>query len=278
MTARLEALPLSGGILLVGAGKMGGAMLRGWLEHGLPAEKVVVHDPSPPEEIAELIGHWGVATGLEACKGRDFQAVVLAVKPQAMADVIPPIQYFRGVDTVVISVAAGWTIANFTERFGSDAAIVRVMPNTLAAIGRGMMVACPNGNVTDKHRALCDALIAANGETAWIDDESLMDAVTAVSGSGPAYVFLLADTLAEAGKAAGLPASLANRLARQTVAGAGELLYRETVDPATLRKNVTSPGGTTAAALSVLMAEDGLALLMKRAVAAAKKRGEELQD
>lgn len=276
MIPKLEDLPLSGGILLVGAGKMGGAMLRGWLEHGLPVERVVALDPSPPEEIAELIAHWGVATGPEACEGRDFQAIVLAVKPQVMADVIPQILGFRGVETAVISIAAGWTIENFAEHFGPEAAIIRVMPNTPAAIGWGMMVACPNEKATDQHKALCDALLTANGETAWIADERLMDAVTAVSGSGPAYVFLLAETLAEAGKAAGLPGPLADQLARQTVAGAGELLYRETLDPATLRENVTSPGGTTAAALSILMADNGLAPLMKKAVAAAKKRGEEL--
>ena len=276
MNPKLEDLPLSGGILLIGAGKMGGAMLRGWLEQGLPAERVVVIDPSPPEEIAELIAHWGVATGLEACAGRDFQAIVLAVKPQAMADILPEIQGFHGVETAVVSIAAGWTIEDFAERFGAEAAIIRVMPNTPAAIGRGMMVACPNDKASEQHKALCDALLAANGETAWIDDESLMDAVTAVSGSGPAYVFLLAETLAEAGKAAGLSGPLADQLARQTVVGAGELLHREPLDPAILRKNVTSPGGTTAAALSVLMADDGLAPLMRKAVAAAKKRGEEL--
>lgn len=276
MTSPFDDLPLDGGILLIGAGKMGGAMMEGWLGHGLSGDQVVVIDPHPPEEIAAVISAHGVATGIGACAGRSFDAIMLAVKPQMMADVLPTVVPFAGENTCIISVAAGWTIPNFEEHFGADAAIVRIMPNTPAAIGRGMLVSCPNANVTQAHRTLCDALTAANGVTAWIDDEGLMDAVTAVSGSGPAYVFHLAEALAQAGEAAGLPADLAALLARQTVSGAGELLNQSDLPPSTLRENVTSKGGTTAAALAVLMAEPGLTDLMTKAVAAAKKRGEEL--
>jgi pyrroline-5-carboxylate reductase len=157
-----------------------------------------------------------------------------------------------------------------------DLAIVRAMPNTPAAIGRGITVGVPNARVTADQRALADTLLRAVGAVEWVDDEGLIDAVTAVSGSGPAYVFLLAESLARAGAAAGLPADLSARLARATVSGAGELLHQSALDAATLRQNVTSPGGTTAAALGVLMAESGLDPLLEKAVAAATKRSREL--
>jgi pyrroline-5-carboxylate reductase len=200
----------------------------------------------------------------------------MAVKPQAMDAVLPPLAKLAGPHTLVLSIAAGCRIATFEQHLPKATAVVRAMPNTPAAIGRGISVCVANAHVTPRQKALCDRLLAAVGEVGWIDDESLMDAVTAVSGSGPAYVFLLVEALAEAGVAAGLDASLAMRLARATVSGTGELLHQSRLEPAKLRENVTSPGGTTAAALSVLMAPGGLGALMKRAVAAAVKRGKEL--
>jgi pyrroline-5-carboxylate reductase len=175
----------------------------------------------------------------------------------------------------VVSIMAGRTLG-FLEKHLPNAAIVRAMPNTPAAIGRGITVAVGNRRVTAKARTLAHRLLAATGAVEWVDDEALMDAVTAVSGSGPAYVFLLAEAMAQAGTAAGLPAALADKLARQTVAGSGELLHRSALPAATLRQNVTSPGGTTAAALEVLMGRDGVAPLMTKAVAAATKRGKAL--
>ena len=182
---------------------------------------------------------------------------------------------FVGAATVVVSIMAGRTL-RFLEAALPAAALVRAMPNTPAAIGRGITVAVPNARVAAAQRALVDALLCAVGAVEWVDDETLMDAVTALSGSGPAYVFLLAEAMAQAGAAAGLPPALATTLARATVAGAGELLHRSPLDAATLRQNVTSPGGTTAAALELLMARDGLAPLMTKAIAAATRRSREL--
>jgi pyrroline-5-carboxylate reductase len=200
---------------------------------------------------------------------------VIAVKPQVAPDVMRSLTFHVGVDTVVLSIMAGIKLG-FLEREFLLNAIVRAMPNTPASIGRGITVAVPNKRVAPPQRQLVDALLSATGAVEWIDNESLMDAVTAVSGSGPAYVFLLAEALARAGAAAGLPPELAMKLARETVAGAGELLSRSPLDPSVLRHNVTSPGGTTAAALDVLMASDGLDPLMRRAVAAATRRSREL--
>jgi pyrroline-5-carboxylate reductase len=201
--------------------------------------------------------------------------VVVAVKPQIAPDVLPALAPFVGSATVVVSIMAGRTLRFLTDGL-PQAALVRAMPNTPAAIGRGITVAVANPRVSPEQRALVDALLSAVGAVEWITDEALMDAVTALSGSGPAYVFLLAEAMAHAGTAAGLPAALAATLARATAAGAGELLHRSPLDPATLRQNVTSPGGTTAAALDVLMAEDGLERLMTEAIAAATKRSRDL--
>jgi pyrroline-5-carboxylate reductase len=264
-------------LLLVGCGKMGSAMLEGWLSSGVASRVVVVEPqggaPSDPR-VTPCAGPAQIPA--------DFRpdAVVLAVKPQAMDMAAPPYAAFVGGDPaaspVFLSVAAGKTIAYFEGILGGRAAVVRAMPNTPAAIGRGITAACPNANVPEARRRLCDALLSAVGEVAWIEDEGLIDAVTGVSGSGPAYVFLLAEALAEAGRAAGLPEDLAMRLARATVSGAGELMHRSPEPAAQLRKNVTSPNGTTQAALEVLMAPDGLQPLMTRAVAAATRRSKEL--
>jgi pyrroline-5-carboxylate reductase len=204
--------------------------------------------------------------------------IVLAVKPQIMDEVVPTLGASLGPSTVVLSIAAGRTLANLAARLPSGTAIVRAMPNTPAAIEQGMTVACANPEVTRDQALSCNMLLEAVGEVIWLDDESLMDAVTAVSGSGPAYVFLLAECLTEAGIDQGLEPDLAARLARATLAGAAELLRRSDLSPAELRQNVTSRKGTTAAALEVLMGKDGLADLLKRAVAAAAKRSHELSS
>jgi len=258
----------SGTLVLVGAGKMGGAMLEGWLALGLDPNKIAILEPKPSAEIAAR----GVR--LNPASIKDASVIVIAIKPQDAAIVVPTLKPLANATTLVVSVMAGKTLG-FLES-ALPAAIVRAMPNTPAAIGRGITVAVPNAKVTQDQRALADTLLGAVGAVEWVEDESLLDAVTAVSGSGPAYVFLLAESLARAGAAAGLPADLAARLARATVSGSGELLHRSALDAATLRANVTSPGGTTAAALGVLMAGDGLDPLMEKAVAAATKRSKEL--
>ena len=267
----LASIP--GTLVLVGAGKMGGAMLDGWLALGLPPRKVAILEPQPSKPIKALARR-GVRINPKG-KIDNVAALVIAVKPQSAPEAVPPLAALIDPKTVVVSIMAGRTI-RFLEQALPGAAIVRAMPNTPAAIGRGITVAVPNAQVRASGRKLAHALLAATGAVEWADDEALMDAVTAVSGSGPAYVFLLAETLARAGAAAGLPAELAAKLARATVAGSGELLHRSALDAATLRANVTSPGGTTAAALDVLMAQDGVEPLMTRAVAAATKRGKEL--
>ena len=266
-----------GRLLLVGCGKMGGAMLQGWLARGVAPGDVVVVEPG--REQAEALGASGVTVVPDADavpSGFAPSVVILAVKPQTMDDAAPHYAALAGPDTAFLSIAAGKTIADFERYFGSGAAIVRSMPNTPAAVGRGMLVACPNANVSQAMRENCDALLSAVGKVAWIEDEALMDAVTGVSGSGPAYVFLMIECMSRAGVEAGLPDELARTLALTTVAGAGELAMQAEEDPATLRKNVTSPGGTTQAALEVLMAEPGLQALMTEAVAAATRRSREL--
>ncbi|MDA8231882.1 MAG: pyrroline-5-carboxylate reductase [Magnetospirillum sp.] len=255
---------------------MGSALLEGWLERGLAAADVVVVEPAEaartafaPRGVRVVESHASIPS--------DFHpgVVILAVKPQVMGDVLP--SYARYGGAVFLSIAAGKTLAFFSAHLGERAAIVRAMPNTPAAVRRGMSVCVANARVDAKGRAACQSLLEAVGDVAWIEDEALMDAVTAVSGSGPAYVFLLAEALAAAGARAGLPGDLAERLARATVAGAGELLRLSSDGAGQLRVNVTSPGGTTAAALAVLMAEGkGLTELMSEAVDAATRRGREL--
>jgi pyrroline-5-carboxylate reductase len=261
----------TGTIVLAGAGKMGGAMLTGWLAQGLDPARVVVIDPAPAPEISAL-----AAKGIRLNPNDPAAAdtLIVAVKPQMFRDAGPALKRWVGPSTLVVSIMAGTTIAALQEVCGG--AVVRAMPNTPAAIGRGITVAVPDAHVSTAQRATADALLRATGAVEWVDDEDLMDAVTAVSGSGPAYLFLLAEELARAGVAAGLPEQLATKLARDTVSGAGELLNRSELTSATLRQNVTSPGGTTAAALAVLMGDDGFAPLLTRAVAAATARSKEL--
>lgn len=263
-------------LLLIGCGKMGGAMLSGWLESGVAGGGVVVLDPMGAPAFE---GRTGVTVHKDLSalpEGVDPEVVVFAVKPQQMEEAAPFAARYVAPGTVFMSIAAGTTIGFFEKHLGEAAAIVRAMPNTPAAIGLGITVACPNVNVSGPQLKMCKALLRAIGEALSVDDEALMDPVTAVSGSGPAYVFLLIECLAEAGVEAGLPRDLAERLALVTVAGAGQLALRGDEKPEQLRRNVTSPGGTTQAALEVLMGEDGLEQLMKRAVAAAAKRSRKL--
>jgi pyrroline-5-carboxylate reductase len=274
MTASPNALKtLNGSLVLAGAGKMGGAMLSGWLAQGLDTTHVSVIEPYPSEETRAFVAR-GVRLNPAANDIGALDVLVLAVKPQMFREAGAQLRPLVGPSTLVVSIMAGTTIAGVSETVGGK--VIRAMPNTPAAIGRGITVAVPANGVTQAQRAIADALLSATGGVEWVEDEALMDAVTAVSGSGPAYVFLLAEELARAGVAAGLPEALATKLARETVAGSGELLHRSDLDSATLRKNVTSPGGTTAAALEVLMGDGGFKPLLERAVAAATKRSKEL--
>ncbi len=245
---------ISGTVVVIGAGKMGSAMLEGWLALGLPARNVAVIEPQPSAELSALTQR-GLRLNPASGTIGSAAAVILAVKPQVAADAVPAAKPFMTDATVAISIMAGRPLAFLQAALPKGSAIVRAMPNTPAAIGRGITVAVGNAAVGRPQRDLVHALLSATGDVEWIDDETLMDAVTAVSGSGPAYVFLLAEALARAGAAAGLPPDLAERLARVTVAGSGELLHRSPLDAAVLRQNVTSPAGTTAAALDVLMSD-----------------------
>ena len=263
-------------LLLVGCGKMGGAMLEGWLASGIAAAGVWIVDPVAVDSAPDAASVSTVASAADLPADLDPEVVVIAVKPQMMDAVVGDYARFAGSGCVYVSIAAGTTIGFFEKAFGTDAAVIRAMPNTPAAIGQGITVLCPNARVTDAQSGIARALLSAVGEAHLVDDEDLMDAVTAVSGSGPAYVFWMIDCLAKAGVSAGLAEDLSARLALQTIAGAGQLARQSADPPDQLRRNVTSPGGTTQAALDVLMAENGLAPLMERAVDAAKRRGREL--
>jgi pyrroline-5-carboxylate reductase len=265
---------LSGTLILAGAGKMGSAMLDGWIAHGLDPAAVVVLEPQPSLQVARY-GSLGLRLNPKPDALR-ADAIVIAVKPQVAPEVMPGLTSLIGPVTVVVSIMAGRSLAFLQSMLPPATSIVRAMPNTPAAIGRGMTVAIANAHVTSQQKSVADRLLTATGAVEWVADETLMDAVTALSGSGPAYVFLLAEALTHAGVAVGLPKELAERLARATIAGSGELLNRASDDAATLRRNVTSPGGTTAAALEVLMSKDGLEALMEKAIAAATRRSREL--
>ena len=266
---------VAGTVVLIGAGKMGSAMLDGWIGLGLEPSRVAVIEPQPTPEISALASR-GLKLNPNPCAVPDSAVVVIAAKPQDAAEVVPAAVPLVGRSTVVVSIMAGQRLASLERALPAGSAVVRTMPNTPAAIGRGITVAVANSRVSPPQRDLAHRLLAAIGAVEWVEDEGLLDAVTAVSGSGPAYVFLLAETLAQAGAAAGLPAELAERLARATVAGSGELLHRSDLDAPHLRRNVTSRGGTTEAALAVLMGRNGLAPLMRRAVDAATRRSREL--
>ena len=264
-------------LVLVGAGKMGGAMLTGWLDMDLEAKNVTVIDPGQPEDMKALADKCGfsLVSSPEAVAQPDI--LVIAVKPQMMAKVLPGLTGLVGPKTVVVSVAAGTPIATFQSYFGADTGVARVMPNTPAQVGRGMFAAFASEGVSAE---MCEAiaeLLSSTGKFTWVGEEGLIDAVTAVSGSGPAYVFYMVEALAKAGEALGLEPDAANLMARQTIVGAGELLNQSPLSASTLRENVTSPGGTTAAALAVLMAEEGgLGELLAKATVAARDRSIEL--
>lgn len=260
-------------VLLVGCGNMGFAMLKGW-RGSEPGVAVHVVEPSEPLATrARDAGATAVASVEALPDGLAPDLVFLAVKPQVMGDVVPAYAGLAGGRATFVSIAAGTTIATLAAMLPGPTPIIRSMPNTPAAIGAGMLVNCANAAVTPEARALATRLLAAGGEVAWIDDEGLMDAVTAVSGSGPAYVFHFIECLAKAGVEMGLPADLASRMAVQTVMGAGRLAAEAAEDPGTLRQQVTSPGGTTAAGLGVLMADGGLGPLLTETVRAARDRG-----
>jgi pyrroline-5-carboxylate reductase len=255
---------------------MGGAMIAGWRDRGLTRAVVV----EPARAAVAALGLPRSVTVVDDVAGipADFKpdVIVLAVKPQVMDAVAPAYRGHAAAGATIVSIAAGKTLGYFAEKLGADAAVVRVMPNLPASIGRGISVAVANARTSGQGRDLAEMLLAACGEVAWVEDEALLDPVTALSGGGPAYVFLLAEVLAEAGVAAGLPKALAQRLARVTVAGSGELIAQSTEDVATLRQNVSSPGGTTLEALKVLMATDGIQAIFTRALAAASRRSKEL--
>ncbi len=264
-------------LILAGAGKMGGAMLKGWLAGGLPAAGLSVIDPKPSADIQALAAEQGLRLNPPEGTLAAPEALVLAIKPQTLEAAAAKLAPLAGRETLVVSVIAGKRIADLSARLTDARAFVRVMPNTPAAVGRGAAAGAANGEVTAVQRGWTERLMRAVGAFEWVADETLIDAVTALSGSGPAYVFALVEAMAKAGEAAGLPAELAMRLARATVEGAGELMFREpATSAAQLRVDVTSPGGTTEAALSVLQAADGLDALMTRAVAAAQRRAREL--
>lgn len=272
-----SAIALEGSLLLVGCGKMGGALLGGWLDRGVAASAVTAVEPQAQNAADFAARGVRIVEGFAELPSDLAPAVaVLAVKPQQMDALLPALRPVLRPETLVLSIAAGKPLDSFAQGLGAELALVRAMPNTPAAINRGMSVLCANARVDAPGRRLAEALMTAAGEVAWIDDEALMDPVTAVSGGGPAYVFLLIECLARAGIEAGLPEDLARRLARVTVAGSGELVHRSKEPPERLRENVTSPGGTTLEALKVLMAPDGLQPLMTRAIAAATRRSREL--
>ncbi len=263
-------------LLLIGCGKMGAALLKGWLDGALRPRAVAIVEASEAARAAfpqdDRVQSYADLAALPETLAVDF--VIFAVKPQQMDTVLGAavLQRFVAQKSCFLSIAAGKTLSYFASHLGDKAALVRAMPNTPSAVGRGMTVLVANGQTDGVQRQICAGLLQAVGQVEWVQDEDLMDAVTAVSGSGPAYVFYLIEALAEAGRQAGLPGDLALKLSHATVCGAGELAYRATDSATTLRENVTSPGGTTQAALDILMAEEGLQPLLNRTVGAATAR------
>lgn len=269
-------LTLNGTLVLVGAGKMGGAMLQGWLNAGADPKKMVALDPGPPPEVLALLVRHSIRHNPAIETIDDAEVVLVAVKPQVLDAVLSPLGGLAASKPLVLSVVAGKTIAKLAGHFGADASIIRTMPNTPAAIGRGITAMVGNAHVSTRQMALAEQLLSTIGEVVRVDTEEQIDWVTGVSGSGPAYVFLLTECLAAAGVKLGLEPKLAEQLARATVSGSGELMRLSGTDAATLRQNVTSPKGTTYEALQILMADDGLKPLMEKAVAAAARRSKEL--
>ncbi len=267
---------IGGKLLLLGAGHMGGAMLEGWLRLGFDPKNVVVIDPRPNDRIAALLSEKAIALNPTPDEIGVPAVVLLAVKPQMMDAALPSLAPMLGPKTMAVSIMAGKTIATISKYLPAGAPIVRSMPNIPAAVGRGVTGAFASPGVTPDQKQIADTLLSAIGSVEWVDSEALIDAVTAVSGSGPGYIFFVVEALAKAGVEAGLPEDLAMRLARATVSGSGEMLHRSSETAEALRKSVMSPAGTTVAGLSVLMGEEGIEPFFVRAVAAAKKRAGEL--
>ncbi|HEX3487466.1 MAG TPA: pyrroline-5-carboxylate reductase [Micropepsaceae bacterium] len=269
--------PAPGAALLIGAGRMGGALIKGWLS-AKRFSAIHVIEPFPSEAMTALAGTGAIVLHprFEIAGVPALDAAVLAVKPQVLKGETALLRALGGTGALVVSIAAGITTGFLGASLGSSARLVRAMPNTPGAIGQGITVLYADAGVGGGDRNLAQMLMGSLGETLWLDDEALMDAVTAVSGSGPAYVFLMAEALADAGRAQGLDEATAERLARATISGAGALLAADARGAAELRKEVTSPGGTTEAALTVLTAPEGLRELMTRAIAAATLRGKQL--
>jgi pyrroline-5-carboxylate reductase len=271
-------LRLAGPLLLIGAGKMGGALLEGWLKQGLDPATIFIQDPALSDDMRAFASSHGIVANDAPELPAPPAVILIAVKPDIAEKLLPEVEPMVAERTVVLSIAAGRTLESLSRHLPDWVAVVRAMPNTPASVGHGITVCIANAKVTPEQKRECDALLSAVGEVIWVEDEALLDPVTAVSGSGPAYVFLLAECLEQAGVDAGLPQDLARQLARETVAGAGALLHQSELDASTLRKNVTSPKGTTAAALEILMEADVLKGLLARAVANAAKRSRELSS
>lgn len=259
------------GLVMLGCGKMGSAMLQGWLSEGLRAQSVHVIDPHPSD--------WLRSTGvnINANLPENPSVLMIAVKPQMMDEALPQVAPFGGGGTLILSVAAGTPIRTYEQSFGPGTRIVRSMPNTPAAVGKGITAIVGNSDATEADLDLAEAMLSAIGQVVRLSTEGQIDAVTGISGSGPAYIFYMIDTLAAAARAEGLPEDMAMHLAKATVAGAGALAEQAEETPEQLRLNVTSPNGTTQAGLEVLMGENGLAPLMRRTVAAATARSRELR-
>lgn len=274
-TSSATVVSFAGTLVLVGAGKMGDALLRGWLGRGVPASQVVIFEPAPSAALRALATARMIRLNPAIADITDTTVLVLAVKPQAMQDVLPQFIPLTQGGALVLSIAAGKPVS-FYEQVFAGSPIVRAMPNTPAAIGQGITALYANARVSVEQNQLATELMKSVGDVGWINDEALMDPVTAVSGSGPAYVFLLIEALAKAGEKAGLGADFAYRLAKQTVSGAAALAAQSDLPASVLRENVTSPGGTTAAALEVLMRPEGLQSLMDEAVLAAARRSRDL--
>jgi pyrroline-5-carboxylate reductase len=270
------SIPLNGTLVLVGAGKMGGAMLEGWLNSGVDPKNIAVLDPHAAPEMVALLTKHSVRLNPVVTSIQNVAVILVAVKPQIMDEVLPPLASLGQSKPLILSIVAGKKISRFAEHFGADCAIIRTIPNTPASIGRGITAITANANVSPAQHTLAIALLEAIGEVVTVENEDLIDAATALSGSGPAYIFYLTECMAEAGEKLGLPKDLAMQLARATVSGAGELMRQSGTDAAILRQNVTSPKGTTYAALQVLMADDGMGPLFDKATAAARDRAKEL--
>lgn len=261
-------------LLLVGGGKMGLALMQGWIAAGLQPGQIMVQEPSPSEALVAAGVTLNPDADLLAARAPDI--VVLAVKPQMIEAVLPPLSQGLRHGALILSLMAGVPVKTMVQLLGQNGAYVRTMPNTPASIGKGMTGLYADANVSNEQKQIADALLSAVGHTVWLDTEKMIDAVTAISGSGPAYVFHLVEALQAAGQSLGLPDDMSRQLAMQTVIGAAAMLDEAGAEAAVLRRNVTSPGGTTEAALDVLMSEQGLSDLMRRAAQAASNRAQEL--